>query len=221
MNRPGATATSNYVWDSFVITADAVLSGVHDHPLRFAARLDRHPGPRGGHGRAAHAEGASGRCRVVASRCFQLRRSRRPVDRLRASLVRRPRPGRLRGRALRHRHAWTSGRDRRRRRLRRRHLARRRWPTASACSRPSSAPTWATLSTRPVARRSPPKPSPPHYWPPRPPPYRSPPPSTPPPPSAPPRTVAIPHTPGGGEFVAVVPQYMRKLSNPALVMCSK
>ena len=75
-----------------LIAADALLSGVHDHPVRLAARR------------------------------VQLGWSRRgsQIPRLRTSLVGRPCPGSLGGRTLRDRHAWPSSRDRRCRRLRRR-----------------------------------------------------------------------------------------------------
>ena len=90
--------------------ADAVLSGIYDHPVRFAARLAAADVRGAGGGHPSHSQGPSGGRRVVAGRRSQLRRSRRgrQVLGLRTPLVRRPRPGSVGGRGLRDRHAWAS-----------------------------------------------------------------------------------------------------------------
>ena len=74
----------------------------------------RHPRQRGRDGDPAYPAGASQGRSLVERWRVQLRRSRGggEVVRLRTSLVRRPRAGGLRSRAVRHRHAWTSGCDR-------------------------------------------------------------------------------------------------------------
>ena len=57
--------------------ADAVLSGIYDHPVRFAARLAAADVRGAGGGHPSHSQGPSGGRRVVAGRRSQLRRSRR------------------------------------------------------------------------------------------------------------------------------------------------
>ena len=124
-----------------LIAADALLSGVHDHPVRFAARLAathvRGAGEAIRHTRKAlragvawwraGASNSAGAAAAARSPAFGLLWSDDPVA------------GSLRGRTLRDRHPWPSGRDRRCRRLRRRHRARRegegpaRQPVAGRC----------------------------------------------------------------------------------------